>query len=456
MKKIFLFLLSIFSIVIHAQRFTVDFDYAKFNFSDSSSYVEIYYSFYQPNLKAVKVDTQMTVMGKLNIKISSKNDSTVLINKNYQFSGIIEDSISDNPQRSFTGNLGFVVPFGDYICELTGTDGNDLTKMDSVSFPLTVSSLPSDRFYVSDLEVASNIRQSDENKSMFYKNSYEVVPNPSGIFGKEVPVLFFYSEIYNINKGIESDYLKLDHLLINTNNKTVYKKTRLISRNVSSAVDVDAINISKLASGTYTLVDAASDSARNMTVYSSKKVFIYNPSIVDSTPVVTEGKNVLTSEFASMSDEELDLAYNESKYLATKQEEDQWKNLQSEKAKQNFLFEFWKSRDLTPETPENEFKRDYFDRVKKADKLYSNIQRKGWKTDRGRVLLVYGEPSEVERYPNQTDTKPYEIWHYNDIEGGVVFVFADMTGFSDYILVHSSKRGEISDPDWQSRINARH
>ena len=42
----------------------------------------------------------------------------------------------------------------------------------------------------------------------------------------------------------------------------------------------------------------------------------------------------------------------------------------------------------------------------------------GWKTDRGRIFILYGEPSEIERFPNQMDTKPYEIWHYNDIEGG--------------------------------------
>lgn len=454
MKKIILFSFLLFQIVIHAQKFTVDFDYAKFNYNDSSNYVEIYYSFYQPQLKAVRIDTQLTVTGQLNIIISNKSNSNVLINKTYQFSNVIEDSLLENQSKSFTGNLGFVIPIGEYNCQLSGIDGNELTKLDSISFPLAITASPTDKFYVSDLEVASNIRQSDQKKSMFYKNSYEIVPNPSGIFGKEVPVLYFYSEIYNIDREIKSDYLKLDHLLINTNNKTVYKKTKLLPRNISSAVDVDAINISKLPSGTYTLVDAASDSIKSLTVYSSKKIFIYNPAIVDSSPVVSEGKNVLTSEFASMSDEELDQAYSESKYLATNQEQDQWKALHTEKAKQNFLFEFWKTRDITPETPANEFKRDYFDRVSKADKLYTNIQKKGWKTDRGRVLLLYGEPSEIERYPNQVDTKPYEIWHYNDLEGGVIFIFADMTGFSDYTLIHSTKRGEISDPNWQSRINA--
>ncbi len=452
MKKLILFFALVYSTIINAQNFKVDFDYARFFYNDSSDYLEIYYSFYQPQLKPVMVDNQLTVKGELNVRISDKNNSNIIIDKDYQFHNIIPDSLSENQQKSFTGNLGFIIPIGDYNCVLKGSDGNDFTKTDSALFPISISKLPDDRFTISDLEIASMIKQSDQNNSMFYKNTYEVVPNPSGIFGPEIPVLYFYSELYSINRDVKSEYLKIDHLLLNTNNKTVYKKSRKYPRSNASAVDVEAINISKLPSGTYTLVDAATDSAKDLTVYSTKKIFIYNPTVADTTPVAAVDNSVLTSEFNSMSEEELNEVFDESKYLATGQEKDQWKALNSEEAKQNFLFKFWKSRDLTPETPLNEYKRDYFERVKKANRLYTNIQRKGWKTDRGRVLLLYGEPSEIERFPNQTDTKPYEIWHYNDVEGGVIFVFADLTGFSDYTLVNSTKRGEISDSNWQVKI----
>ena len=80
------------------------------------------------------------------------------------------------------------------------------------------------------------------------------------------------------------------------------------------------------------------------------------------------------------------------------------------------------------------------------------LDKEGWQTDRGRVYMIYGEPSEIERFPNETNTKPYEIWHYNEIEGGVVFIFGDITGFNDYQLLHSTKRGEIRDDYWMRRI----
>ncbi len=453
MKRLFLFIVLCYTAILGAQTFKVDFDFSRFFYNDSSNYVEIYYSFYQPQLKQVQTDNQLTVKGILNVKIVNKDNSTVLVDKNYQFQNIIADSLSEDNQKSFTGNLGFVIPLGEYNCTLSGVDGNDMDKIDSMSFSLTISKLPHDRFSISDLEIASMIRQSDQEKSMFYKNTYEIIPNPSGIFGQEVPVLYFYSEIYNLNIDPQSKFLRIDHLLLNSNNKSVFKKSRQFPRDHASAVDVEAINISKFPSGTYTLVDAATDSAKNLTVYSTKKIFIYNPSVIDTTPVISVDNSVLTSEFASMSEEELNEVFDESKYLAIKQEKDQWKALKSEDAKRKFLFDFWKARDLSPDTPVNEYKRQYFERVKKANAQFTNIQRKGWKTDRGRVLLIYGEPSEIERYPNQVDTKPYEIWHYNDLEGGVVFIFADLTGFSDYTLVNSSKRGELSDPDWQRKIS---
>ncbi len=454
MKKIIFFSVLVLSVIIKAQDFKVDFDYSRFFYNDTSNYLEIYYSFYQPQLKQVATENQLKVKGILNIKILGKGTSDTLINRNYQFENIIEDSLSENQEKSFTGNLAFILPLGEYVCILTGIDGNDLSQLDSLSFPIAISQLPEDKFSISDLEVASVIRHSDQDKSMFYKNTYEVVPNPSGIFGQEIPVLYFYSEFYNLQSNIGSENLKVDHLLINSSNKTVYKKSRLFPRNSSSAVDVGAINISKMPSGAYTLLDVATDTVKNITFYSSKKIFIYNPSVIDTTPVVSSANTMLSSEFASMSDEELDQAFNESKYIATKQEKDQWEALKNEDAKKQFLFDFWRNRDAAPATPVNEYKREYFERVKKANSLYTNIQRKGWKTDRGRVLLIYGEPSEVERYPNQVDTKPYEIWHYNDLEGGVIFIFADLTGFSDYTLINSTKRGEISDPDWQRKINS--
>jgi len=78
-----------------------------------------------------------------------------------------------------------------------------------------------------------------------------------------------------------------------------------------------------------------------------------------------------------------------------------------------------------------------------------SIGREGWEIDRGRVYILHGEPDEIERMPSSEDRKPYEIWHFYQIENGVQFIFVDRSGFGDYLLVHSTKRGELQDPTWE-------
>jgi GWxTD domain-containing protein len=134
---------------------------------------------------------------------------------------------------------------------------------------------------------------------------------------------------------------------------------------------------------------------------------------------------------------------------------DKYEKLSNIDGKREYMFEFWKAKDENSAASENDFYRKYLQRLELCNDRYTSMGKQGWKTDRGRVYLLYGEPTEIERYPNQLETRPYEIWNYNELEGGVYFVFADLTGFSDYQLVTSTKRGELRDENWQRRIVVR-
>lgn len=91
----------------------------------------------------------------------------------------------------------------------------------------------------------------------------------------------------------------------------------------------------------------------------------------------------------------------------------------------------------------------YLARVAHANATYSNLGREGYRTDRGRVFIQYGAPDDYERHPNESDMKPYEIWSYNDIQGGVIFAFVQRNQGGDYELVHSNHRNELHDENWQ-------
>jgi GWxTD domain-containing protein len=309
-----------------------------------------------------------------------------------------------------------------------------------------------DRFSLSDLQLASGIAESENTASAFYKNSYEITPNPSMVFGESLPVIFFYSEIYNTRRSLNSEVLRVDHLLINAANAAVVQKTKYTSRKNDNIVEAGSLNIRKVPTGAYTLRVSVMDTTSKLTVVSSKKLFVFNPGIVDTSRYEAKEGDVLASEFIAYSEQELDDAFEQAKYIARKDEIDTWKKLKDAEAKRQFLYTFWKGRNALAVEDDTRTSKQYYQRVKQANDRFSTIRRQGWRTDRGRVYLIFGEPSEIERYPNEIDSKPYEIWRYNNLEGGVVFVFGDVSGFSEYQLLHSTMRGELRDENWERKV----
>ncbi|RPH96089.1 GWxTD domain-containing protein [candidate division KSB1 bacterium] len=128
---------------------------------------------------------------------------------------------------------------------------------------------------------------------------------------------------------------------------------------------------------------------------------------------------------------DFDTAIRQMKYIATG-EENRALRQADPRDRERVFKEFWKKRDPSPDTDENELMEEYFRRVEYANEKFAT-HREGWDTDRGRIYLVYGEPTDIERHPFEPDSRPYEIWYYTQIARR--FVFVDYTGFGDYTLV---------------------
>lgn len=139
-------------------------------------------------------------------------------------------------------------------------------------------------------------------------------------------------------------------------------------------------------------------------------------------------------------------------YIITDQERKAFKKLETDEEREAFIESFWRRRDPDPDTDENEFKEEYYERIAYANEHYaSGIP--GWKTDRGRIYIMFGKPNEVESHPaggqyerpsyeggGSTSTYPFEIWFYRYIEGvgsGVEIEFVDPTGSGEYRIARS-------------------
>ncbi|MCS7083233.1 MAG: GWxTD domain-containing protein [Bacteroidetes bacterium] len=93
---------------------------------------------------------------------------------------------------------------------------------------------------------------------------------------------------------------------------------------------------------------------------------------------------------------------------------------------------FWKKRDPTPGTERNELMEEYYQRVWYANRQFSGLEP-GWKTDRGMVFILFGEPDAIDHHPFAYNAKPYQIWYYYSL--GRRFIFVDQSGFGDYRLL---------------------
>jgi len=431
--------------------FDFDFDFAQFGYDSSSNYIEFYYSFNQNTLLQNVSDTARYLEGILDISIKDSLTGNEIVNRQWRITH--EFNNSDSLSKSLVGIIGYLLSKGTYECKIGGMDSIKSENKKYFTEYIKVNPFVGEKISLSDLQLASKIIQDSDNKSsIFYKNSYEVIPIPISVFGENQPVLFLYFELYNLKAQDRSYPLKLNTIIFNSRGEVVSNKFKMVSPNVNSRVEVGTVIINKFPTDTYTLMITLIDSVSNYGVSSSKRFYVYNPSVEikdTSSPSITAS---FLSQFGAMSEEELDDLFNKSKFVATSSEIDQYEEIVTEEGKREFMFKFWNARDNDPSTPRNEYFIEYLERIEISTQRFAALGKQGWKTDRGRVYLKYGEPSEIERFPNQTDTKPYEIWHYNELEGGVIFIFADLTSFSDYLLIHSSARGELRDDNWYSRI----
>jgi GWxTD domain-containing protein len=139
-------------------------------------------------------------------------------------------------------------------------------------------------------------------------------------------------------------------------------------------------------------------------------------------------------------------------YIITDEERKAFRKLATDDEREHFIEEFWRRRDPDPDTDENEFREEYYERIAYANEHFaSGIP--GWKTDRGRIYIMYGKADEVESHPSggayqresyegggSTSTFPFEKWFYRYIPGvgsGVEIEFVDPTGSGEYRIARN-------------------
>lgn len=144
---------------------------------------------------------------------------------------------------------------------------------------------------------------------------------------------------------------------------------------------------------------------------------------------------------------------NDVPYLITDEEKKAFKALATDEERENFIENFWRRRDPNPDTEENEFREQYYERIAYANEHYTS-GTPGWKTDRGRIYIAWGKPDSIESHPSggnynrpsyegggDITAYPFEIWFYRHLEGvgdGLEIEFVDPTSTGEYRLARDA------------------
>ncbi len=134
-------------------------------------------------------------------------------------------------------------------------------------------------------------------------------------------------------------------------------------------------------------------------------------------------------------------------WIITDEERAAFKQLSNDEERDNFIEAFWQRRDPTPDTEENEYKEEHYRRIAYANEHFA-AGIPGWKSDRGRIYIMYGPADEVDSHPSggsyerpleegggETSTFPFEDWRYRYLEGigqEIIIEFVDTCMCGDY------------------------
>ncbi len=181
-------------------------------------------------------------------------------------------------------------------------------------------------------------------------------------------------------------------------------------------------------------------------------------------------------DFSKMSDAEVAREIECLEYILTQHDRDQTRFMTDEDLRQ-YLTNFWNNINPAKPSEGSKVRKAYLKRVNTANMLFETVDREGWRTDRGRIYCLYGEPSDsYTQYGGTTaetmnkpvdssglvhtqhtsglQNKSMEAWWYSSVEGGVGFIFVDKGGVGDMALVHSNKDGEVFDDYWSISLSA--
>jgi GWxTD domain-containing protein len=351
-------------------------------------------------IQFVKSDKGFTASYTVTVSVYDENKDKLITEKIWNEEVNEKNFEQTNSKNNYNLNFkSFYLRPGKYTIR-SAVEDKESKKEFSTEDIVTVRPLNA-KISLSDVILISKMSEATDTK--------KILPNVSGNVATQtdgVPVFF---EAYS---KTPTD-VKLQYIISNEKKDIIFQTSQQQHLDSGKTQIFNTIKDSSISLGDYLLTITALDKNDSVIASTSKTFFSRWQGIPSSVKDLAEAIDQLV-------------------YIASAKEIDYIKDTKSKEEETKRYSDFWKKKDPSPSTDENEVFNEYYRRIQYANDHFSHYV-KGWKTDRGMVFIILGAPNNVDRHPFEYDSKPYEIWQYYQMNRQ--FVFVDETGFGDYRLV---------------------
>ncbi len=391
-------------------------DYAAFNSADSGKVrLEVYYQLYNAALNFYRFDTLYAADYDLSINVYGSGDELLDSYSQSKRVFVESDARAKSTQDYRTNQVNFELEPGKYEVKFVLSDPNSdvaVTKDFKVKLEYQHEKHPR----LSDVQLVQAVSTVEDDTTKFDKGGYTLVPSVSHKYGtSDALTLYYYFEVYQGRD--EADSVLIETSVRHANKGMLYRDSLTSPFVDGVSRQFREISVDKLRPGEFKL-SISLRGKRDKKLDGKTKYF----------DLVWSERSTLLYDYESI--------INQLSIISLPSDLEDLKQQETYEDRLAAFNLFWAKRDPTPGTVENETKTEFYRRVQVANENFSYLRKAGWKTDRGRVYIVYGEPDQIEDYPFMPNAYPYQEWHYYREAKYRKFVFIDETGDGDFRLVY--------------------
>lgn len=440
MKKYFLITL-VFITQLFSEDLTFFMDYANFLRPDGIIDTELYFSVPR---KILTYDESLTAEFSIEVKVL-KDGELIGYDKWGQRDTVKSEkdimSFTEIPSMTTLKLIPGVYNFKAIVTDLkSGKSGEINIPQNTGMFKVEEF----EGFSLSNIRLCNQIEQSDDKESMFYRSGLIIIPNPRKLFGTHAPFLNYYLEVYGLNGDKDKNFL-ISWRIKDETEKIVKEGNQEKNFKVSGTIAlVNRIPVHNLVTGSYIFEIAVKNPETEEIKTSSTMFKIYRG--VDFIQTLKEKTDDIENAIHMLNDSQVQKEFDQLYSILPEREKNIMEKMPDVDGRRNYLINYWQEREIGVPGIRQQF--IYY--VSLANNSFRETGKDGWETDRGRIMLKYGEPNDREVSTFARDAKDHEVWHYYN--NNYKFIFADLHDLGVFKLIHSDAPDEIHNEDWLEKV----